>query len=713
MKKPEPDFRILIIDDNLSIHSDFRKVLINPKHQELNQLSQAMFEGLVAEDMLPNFEIDSAFNGLEGLQKIAQASAANKPYALAFVDVLMPPGMDGVEAIRQIFALDHDMQVVICTAYTDYSWEDTVNYLGNTDNLLLLKKPFDLVAVRQLTCALARKWQLIQASRKYSEVLKQQVEERTGSLQKSLSVVKSTLESSQDGILVINNENKIVEYNQKLLKIFQVPKEMIHEKPASALLQFVAKMVLNPTEFSKKIADLSRDAHTFSIEIFNFVDGRIFEVYTQPHMMEDAHVGRVWNIHDVTQRSRLEKDLHHQAAHDFLTGLYNRSSFLEFLQKEICDCTKKENQFAILFFDLDHFKLINDSLSHAVGDDLLCAVAKRLQQAMRNNDIVARLGGDEFVVLIRGVGVSFYPKNGSSAEVLLRNADSAMYRAKENGANNFQIYSESYNQKTNERVDLEAELRTALIEDQLFLCYQPQYNLRENRIIASEALVRWRHPVKGVLLPIDFIPFADEVGLMGAIGERVLRNACYQNKAWQDAGLDPIRITVNFTAQQFKQQDICELVVNVLEETRLSPEYLEIEITEKVLMSNANITPTISALKTLGVSIALDNFGTGYASIACLNKAPIDRLKIDSSFVQTIQNETDDEAIIRAVIAMAASLNLQVLVEGVETMTQMNFLKMQHCAEVQGFYFSYPLSATEMGFLLQAMKLKRGVVQIS
>ncbi|HEX2548734.1 MAG TPA: EAL domain-containing protein, partial [Gammaproteobacteria bacterium] len=386
--------------------------------------------------------------------------------------------------------------------------------------------------------------------------------------------------------------------------------------------------------------------------------------------------------------------------------------------------------FALMFLDLDRFKLINDSLSHAVGDELLNVTADRLQAIMRGEDIVARLGGDEFVVVINNlseksqalikakqiqdvfqepfkisgrevnvtssIGVSIYPEDGQTVDVLLRNADSAMYRAKELGANNFQFYTKDMNAHTLEKLEKETELHNAIANNELVLSYQPQFDLTENKMVAVEALVRWNHPKKGILLPIDFIPLAEETGLIVSIGEWVLRKACKENKKWQEEGLPPIRIAVNVTLQQFKQQNLVELVKEVLAETKLSPEYLELELTENVIISSKEVMRTVTALKDLGITIAIDDFGTGYSSLSYLKRIPLDRLKIDSSFIQHIQSKSDDDVIVRAVIAMAKSLDLEVLAEGVETENQLNFLKKNNCGEIQGFYFSRPLTEEQL-----------------
>lgn len=608
--------------------------------------------------------------------------------------------------------------------------EETVNELGQKENLLILKKPFDSIAVRQLACALTKKWQLMLDVKGYTDKLKQQVEDRTVSLQESISLVKATLESSNDGILVINNEGKIVDYNQKFAKMWQIPQLILDEKNGEVLRDYMLKQLEDDQLFITNVIELYTDLESIKIDTIKFKDGKIFEYYTQPQKVKGETVGRVFDFRDITERSLLEKELERQAKHDALTGLPNRVMLLEKIKQEIIRSNKDHTLFALLFLDLDRFKLINDSLSHATGDELLQATASRLQTLVGPDDTLARLGGDEFIMIFANlkskeevllkiyklqsvfsepftigarniivtssIGVSLYPENGINPDILLRNSDAAMYRAKAIRGNSYQFYIDEINQDCLSKLDQEMQLRQALINNEFFLCYQPQINLKENKITAVEALLRWQHPQKGVLLPLDFIPLAEETGLILPIGEWVLRTACAQNKAWQDMGFPPIRVAVNITAQQFSHQNIVDLVSRILKDTKLSPEFLELELTENVIVSSTDIIRSVRELKQLGLIISIDDFGTGYSSLSYLKKIPLDRLKIDSSFIEHINSPQDDEVIIRAVIAMAKNLNLEVLAEGVETQNQLNFLKLHECGDVQGFYFSKPLTTKEL-----------------
>jgi diguanylate cyclase (GGDEF)-like protein len=732
-------FRIIVIDDNPAIHQDFIKILTTTQNTntstEMDVLHMKLFGEKNEALTLDHFEIDTASQGQEGVERIKAALEEGRPYSLAFVDIRMPPGWDGIETIKHIWALDKDIQVVICTAYSDYSWEETVSHLGKTDNLLILKKPFDNVSVRQLTCALTKKWQLLLDAKKYTQHLKEEVEDRTLSLQKSLSLVKATLESSNDGILVINNEKNTIDYNHRLIQMWEIPEAVLNQPNATRVTEFICSKLLNPEELQNAVQHAADQSDTASIVVLKLKDGQIFESYTQPQILNDKIVGKVFNFRDITKRAKLEKQLQYQATHDALTDLPNRVMLLDKLKNLIKTSKEKKQLFAVMFLDLDRFKLINDSLSHAVGDELLQETAKRLLHTIRPQDMLARLGGDEFVIILAdiqkeeeiialsknilrtfqapfhianrevtitsSIGISIYPTDGDLSDILLRNADLAMYGAKEKGANNIQYYAKEMNIKSLEKLDQEMEMRKALNKNEFFLCYQPQFDLDSHRLIAAEALIRWQHPSKGVLLPMDFIPLAEETGLIIPIGEWALRTACKQHMAWQRAGLPPVRVAVNVSAYQLRQQNFIDTVKNILEETKIKPEYLELELTENVIISSTEVVSSVTALKKLGVVIAVDDFGTGYSGLSYLRKLPLDRLKIDSSFVSNIKSEGDDDVIIRAIISVAKNLNLEVLAEGVETQNQINFLKNNNCREMQGYYFSKPLSSTDFEALLK------------
>lgn len=738
------NFHILIIDDNPAIHSDFIKILSTNSSEKLDKLSEEVFGKKQEKEMLPKFQIDVASQGKEGIERVRDALSHGWHYSLAFVDIRMPPGWDGIETIKRIWALDKDVQIVICTAYSDYSWEETVASLGKTDSLLVLKKPFDNIAVRQLACALTMKWKLAESARQYTTELQKQVANSTLSLQESLSLVKSTFESSSDGILVVSLKGEIVDYNQKLIHMLEISQTVIDSKNEAELLAHINSKLINADQFSDRMRELHIHIDETSTDELKFKNGKIFECYSQPHTLNNKVVGRILDFHDITKRANLEKDLLYQATHDALTGLPNRVKLLERMRLAIKMSDENKLSFAVMFLDLDRFKLINDSLSHITGDNLLQIVSKRLQAIMRSEDTLARLGGDEFVILFMNIskedhikkkidqilsafqepfdiddrkvtlsvslGISLYPKDATTVDMLLRNSDAAMYAAKGRKGNHFEFYSPEMSAQSLAELDQEAELRHAIANNEFFLNYQPQIDLANDKLVAVEALIRWQHPKKGVLLPIDFIALAEETGLIVPIGEWVIRTACQQNKAWQDAGLPPMRVAVNITSQQFKQPDLVEKIQHILHSTQLKPEYLELELTENVIVGNRETIRLLSELKKLGVSIAVDDFGSGYSSLGYLRKIQLDRLKIDSSFIQHIQSTTDDEVIVRAVIAMAKSLHLGVIAEGVETKNQLDFLKQYQCADAQGFYFSKPLCKNDIENILKNPSTMRRLI---
>lgn len=739
--------KIIVIDDNPAIHQDFIKILTTNKPKShlqagMEHLENALFgetsEAPVAK--LPNFTIDTASQGQEGVEKIKKAYEAGEPYSLAFVDIRMPPGWDGVETIKHIWEVDENIQVVICTAYSDYTWEQTVEELGQTDNLLIIKKPFDNIAVRQLACALTKKWQLLQEAKCYTTSLEVRINERTESLNKSLSLTRATLESSAEGILVVDNKGDIIDHNTKIVEMLSLPDTLAQVNDFKGIMKYVIGMSDESKNFEEKLNQLEKNPKDVLIGILKFKDKEkhVFEYYTQPYSLPNTkgHIlGRVWTFRDVTERSSLEDELKYQATHDSLTGLPNRVLMMETLRQSIASADRRQTHFCVMFLDLDRFKLINDSLSHDAGDEILRGVSNRLRSVIRAEDILVRLGGDEFVVILNNikkesdvidiaskitasfkdyflvkehklslstsVGISLYPQDGKNIDALLRNADTAMYYSKAQGGNQYQFYREELNAKNLERLDNESELRQAITNNEFFLVYQPQIDLTTEKIVSAEALIRWKHPKKGIVLPIDFIPLAEETGLIVPIGEWVLRTACMQNKQWQDKGLPPIRIAINITTKQFKQYNIVEVISNILKETKMDPQYLELELTENMIIDNAGTVKVIHDLKKLGIQIALDDFGTGYSSLNYLREIPIDRIKIDQSYVKNIESNRGDDVIIQAIITMARNLNLDILAEGVETEKQFEFLKSQKCGGFQGFYFSKPISVKECEKMLE------------
>ena len=445
------------------------------------------------------------------------------------------------------------------------------------------------------------------------------------------------------------------------------------------------------------------------------------------------------SMHYSIERKQYQQQIEHQANYDALTGLPNRNLLHDRLKQAVY-AQRSARAVAVVFLDLDHFKFVNDSLGHSIGDKLLKGIGERLRQVLRDGDTVARIGGDEFVLILNdqtrddviframqrinaklaepfvidgkelyvtcSAGISLYPQDGTDVETLLKNADAAMYRAKEHGRNNFQFYTAEMNSKVNERLALENSLRRALERREFVLHYQTKVDVNTGAIVGAEALLRWNHPGRGLLLPDLFVPLAEETGLIVPIGEWVLREACTQNQAWRTEGLPPITVSVNVSARQFRQGVLVDAVSRILAETGLDACFLEMELTESMIMHNADaVVATLRQLTALGVQLSVDDFGTGYSSLAYLKNLPIDTLKIDQSFVRDIVAGAPDHRVLaRAIISIGHSLDLKVVAEGVETEAQLEYLRKHGCDEVQGYYFSEPVPPQAFRRLLGAAR---------
>ena len=454
------------------------------------------------------------------------------------------------------------------------------------------------------------------------------------------------------------------------------------------------------------------------------------------HDREGQPTGAVIVFRDVSAARAMALQIVHSAQHDFLTGLPNRMLLNDRLSQAISLAPRHFKKVAILFLDLDGFKHINDSLGHPTGDKLLQSIGKRLVECVRGSDTVSRQGGDEFVVLLSeversedtaitarrmlqavaeshsidqhelhvttSIGVSVYPDDGLDAETLIKNADTAMYQAKENGRQSYQFFKPAMNVRAVERQAIEESLRRALDRNEFAVHYQPKVNLKTGAITGAEALLRWTHPARGLVPPAQFIPVAEDCGLILPIGRWVLREACQQARAWVDAGLPLNTMAVNISAMEFRNETFLQGIFSILQDTGLAPQFLELELTESVLMKHAEATESIlRSLRARGVQLAVDDFGTGYSSLSYLRKFPIDALKIDQSFVRQITTSPDQTTIVTAVISMGRSLKLRVVAEGVETREELAFLQAHQCDEAQGYYFGRPMLAPEFARMLE------------
>ncbi|MGX1176640.1 EAL domain-containing protein [Pseudomonas sp. R151218B TE3479] len=591
--------RILVVDDTPAIHQDFRKIL-SPSAGSDDSLddTESLLFGTPQVSRL-QFQIDSAYQGEEALELVKRAQAEGQPYALVFADMRMPPGWDGLQTIEELWKADPRLQIALCTAFSDYSWETMSERIEFDDQLLILKKPFDTLEIRQMASAMTWKWQLAQDAARKMRSLERTIEERV----------------------------------QELLKV-------------SHLLQY-----------------------------------------------------------------------------DVLTELPNSMLLGDRLTQAMAQCRRHDRQLAVMFIGLDRFKRINNALGHPVGDEMLKRVARALASVVRESDSVFRYGSDEFVVIMgdiaeaqqtKGVaekllaaistpqpidghdlsvtaslGISVYPSDGFDAVALIKKAETAMRNVKETGPNDYRFFTEDMNRRARQQQTIESGLRLALQRKEFVLHYQPKLDLKSGKVVGVEALVRWNRPEHGLVYPADFIPVAEDSGLIVPLSQWVLQEACQQACRWQAQGMRPLCLSVNISAIDFRQRGFVEGIARTLKETGLDPTQLELEITESVLMQNIDTTVAIlKAIKQQGIRLAIDDFGTGYSSLSYLQKFPVDVLKIDQSFVGDLSIDSNDAKLVSTIISLGKSLNLHIIAEGVETLEQLEFLKKHQCEEAQGYYFS-------------------------
>ena len=591
--------RILVVDDTPAIHQDFRKIL-SPSAGNDDSLddTESLLFGTPQVNRL-QFQIDSAYQGEEALELVKRAQSEGQPYALVFADMRMPPGWDGLQTIEELWKADPRLQIALCTAFSDYSWETMSERIEFDDQLLILKKPFDTLEIRQMASAMTWKWQLAQDAARKMRTLERTIEERV----------------------------------QELLKV-------------SHLLQY-----------------------------------------------------------------------------DVLTELPNSMLLGDRLTQALAQCRRHDRQLAVMFIGLDRFKRINNALGHPVGDEMLKRVARTLATVVRESDSVFRYGSDEFVVILgditdpqmtKGVaekllaainsphpidghdltvtaslGISVYPADGFDAVALIKKAETAMRNVKETGPNDYRFFTEDMNRRARQQQTIESGLRLGLLRKEFVLHYQPKLDLKSGKVVGVEALVRWDRPDHGLVYPSDFIPVAEDSGLIVPLSQWVLQEACQQACRWQAQGMRPLYLSVNVSAIDFRQRGFVEGIARTLKETGLDPTQLELEITESVLMQNVDTTVAVlKAIKQLGIRLAIDDFGTGYSSLSYLQKFPVDVLKIDQSFVGDLSIDSNDAKLVSTIISLGKSLNLHIIAEGVETLEQLEFLKKHQCEEVQGYYFS-------------------------
>ncbi len=706
--------RVLVVDDDVASRKLMRKTL--------------MREG---------FEVIEAENGEQAL-----AAFDEQRPDLVLLDVEMPV-MDGFTAcmkLRQRKDADH-LPVLMVTGLEDMDSVNRAYDAGATD---FIAKPIN--------------WPILGHRIRYMLRSSETLVDLAYTVQE-LHSNRARLTNAQRiaklGSWEIDTETLLMTWSEEVYRLFGIESDN-RTASLSELLSMIHEEDREQVRHWFSLALKTGDANDINHRISN-PNGNVRNVYQQVEAIVDQD-GKVTQLHgtiqDITERQKFEDKIRELAYFDSLTGLPNRDSFKMHVDQSIKAADRQKYKLAALFLDLDDFKRINDTFGHTFGDMLLKSVAERLQDCLRANDfishvetaaftgIAARFGGDEFAILLTNmhrsedaaivaqrildsfthsltlsghevvitptIGIATYPADGDSTEILLRNADTAMYSAKRIGKNNYQFYNNSMNANARLRLTIENQLRKALERNELQMNYQPQLEVKGNRFVAIEALVRWHNEELGNVPPSDFIPVAEESGLIIPIGEWILRTACTQLKAWHDTGVAIERVAVNISVRQFMHPDFLALVKDILDTTGLDPEAVELEITESLLMADVeSAIQILHELKKLGVLLAIDDFGTGYSSLSYLKRFPIDRLKIDQSFIFDITTNVEDAAITKAVIAMAKSMDIRVIAEGVETIEQLNYLTEKNCEEVQGYYLGRPMPAHEISALMASHKVSR------
>jgi diguanylate cyclase (GGDEF)-like protein len=622
-----------------------------------------------------------------------------------------------------------------------------------------------------LKCRISRLGQII--ARELREV-QQQRERRLAAkaLREANAILRATQQASGEGICLVSNEGKVASFNHAFAELWHLSTEEAEAlRGEEQLLYHVLALLKDPDEWVEKMHYFFDNPTDSTHDEVLLLDGRVLERYSAPALAPDNECfGRVWSFKDVSANKTYEQRLAHQAFHDPVTRLPNRALFLDRLERTVARVRRSTRTAAVLFLDLDRFKVVNDSLGHAIGDQLLVEVSARLQSCLRPGDTAARFGGDEFTILLEdiqemddairvaerilheisepfqlgtqevhistSIGIVTAGRDADSADDLLRKADVAMYRAKHKGRAQFAVFDTHMSAQALDRLQLEIDLRRAIKLRQLQLHFQPIVDLQRGRIIGTEALARWNHPKRGLVPPFEFVALAEEIGMIRAIGEWVLHEACVWTRAWQDqfgvgeedktvestpigqtrigtgqlntsspavkSSYTDLSVSVNLSARQFQQANLTEMTARVLKETGLSPSNLILEITESAVMDDVHAAISqLEALKKLGVCLSVDDFGTGHSSLSYLERFPLDALKVDRAFVSRIGERGERLAIVQAICNLAHALSLRVTAEGIETGWQVAQLRRIGCRSGQGYYFSRPLSGDDMTALLE------------
>ncbi|WML49537.1 EAL domain-containing protein [Neobacillus sp. PS3-34] len=683
-----------------------------------------------------DYNLIKAFSGEEALIHLLKYE-----FAVILMDVQMP-GVDGFETAKIIKARERtkNIPIIFITANNIDSKHIFTGYsVGAIDYIL---KPFDPFILKAKIEIFVKMYKINKKNLHQTDILIEKTKEletankelsyKTAKLRESEALAKVISETSIDSMIIMDSKGIILNINPAFEKMFQFAKKEILGESIYLLFsnEQSRQHVKHIFEALNNMEDIMGNSILKEVKVKR-KDGTLF--------FADLQVGKKYvknkcivacTIRDVTKKKQDKELITHMAYHDGLTNLPNRRLFNDQLNLELKHAKEQNKPLAILYLDMDRFKFVNDSLGHVIGDRLLQGVSKRLKEYVRANDLIARVGGDEFNIILpdtnresaieiaekvldgfkipfiidkyelfitTSIGISIFPYDGEDAFVLIKNADAALYRAKEQGKNMLKFFHSGMNIHSYKSFILQNELRKAIEGNELTLYFQPRIELETGSITSAEVLLRWNHPDWGVVLPSEFIPLAEETAQIVEMGEWVLKAACKQIKTWQEIGLTPIRLAVNFSPRQFLQKDLTDKIRTILSETGISAKMLEIEITESTLMENEErIINVLNDIRKMGVTISIDDFGTGYSSLSYLRKLPVHTLKIDKSFIQDISiNSPDSIALVSTILSIGNSLNMSVIAEGVETEEQLGILKTHHCKEIQGYLICRPVPEKE------------------
>ena len=680
-----------------------------------------------------DYDIELASSGEQALILCTELEAEGIPLALVISDQIMP-NMSGDELLVILHSYYPKTLKILLTGQAD---ADSVGNIVNAAALYrYIAKPWDetdlILTVKEALRRYGQEEQLAEQNiilKKTNKLLEQSNQK----VSKSLKLLLAVFETAGDGILVLDNRGEVVIFNQKFASLWQIEPDII-KGDSKHILGLISRRLAQATTFDAIFPKFQLDSDRDLLLKLN--NGTILEAYFQTQKLQGKAVGRVWGFRDVTAREREKAIATRKAQHDTLTELPKRRILTCQLANAITKAKRSSDLLAVMLVDLDRFKIINDTLGHQTGDSILKQVVTRLKDCIRGQDIIARWGNDEFTLLLPhidsqkhttavanrvlealkspfnienkpiyvtvSIGVATYPEHGTDAETLLKNADAALSQAQQIGRHNYQYYDPAFSFEAHKLLTIENLLHTALNKQEFVLYYQPIVNAVTGKIAKMEALLRWNNSQLGLVAPYVFIPLAEKNGSIVPIGEWVFKTACAQTKAWQKMGLDPIKISVNLSVRQFQQPNLVSMVEDILEQTELDPSYLELEITESITMQDTECAKAIlHQFNQRGISLSMDDFGTGYSSLGYLKQFPFQTLKIDRSFIKDLHPNSQDMAIVKAVITLGQGLNLNVVAEGVETTQLRDLLKNLGCEYIQGYLYSKPVPAAEATKLLQ------------